>query len=89
MPGSRHFLIQRFFSDFLVLAFSVRRDSDTIWREPHFRQFEQDQPMDNQQPTYNLSLLFAFIANVFQLISVSLLFRYADFITSIVATNGI
>ena len=32
---------------------------------------------------YNRSLLFAFLANVFQLISVSLLFRYADFINQI------
>ena len=29
---------------------------------------------------YNVSLLFAFLANVFQLIAVSLLFRYADFV---------
>ena len=35
------------------------------------------------QPVYNASLLMAFVANVFQLISVSLLFRYADFISGL------
>ena len=32
---------------------------------------------------YNWSLLFSFVANVFQLVSVSLLFRYSDFITNL------
>ncbi len=40
--------------------------------------------MSNESPRiYNLSLLCAFTANVFQLVSVSLLFRYADFVTNI------
>ncbi len=36
--------------------------------------------LDEPQPVYNASLLFAFIANVFQLISIGLLYRYSDFI---------
>lgn len=35
------------------------------------------------QPVYNASLLLAFVANVFQLVSVSLLFRYSDFVNSL------
>ena len=38
---------------------------------------------DNPEQVYNLSLLMAFLANVFQLISVGLLYRYSDFIASI------
>lgn len=39
--------------------------------------------IESQVPrVYNLSLLMAFVANVFQLISVSLLFRYSDFVYS-------
>ena len=35
----------------------------------------------------NVSLLFAFLANVFQLISVSLLFRYSDFVNQVGGTE--
>ena len=42
---------------------------------------------DQQSRVYGVSLLFAFLANVFLLISVSLLFRYADFVTSIGGTE--
>ena len=38
---------------------------------------------DQIERVYNVSLLFAFLANVFLLISVSLLFRYADFVSDI------
>lgn len=38
---------------------------------------------ERPQRVYGVSLLFAFLANVFLLISVSLLFRYADFVSSI------
>jgi MFS family permease len=41
---------------------------------------EPAEPNDSQ-PVYNSSLLFAFLANVFQLISIGLLYRYSDFVT--------
>ena len=41
------------------------------------------EPSGKSDRVYNLSLLHAFVANVFQLISVSLLFRYADYVSSI------
>ncbi len=34
-------------------------------------------------PIYNLSLILAFVANFFQMIGISLLFRYSDFVESI------
>ncbi len=39
------------------------------------------------QRVYNLSLLMAFVANVFQLVSVSLLFRYSDFVYGLDGTE--
>ena len=47
------------------------------------RQRMLTEPHEKPDRVYNLSLLHAFIANVFQLISVSLLFRYADYVSSI------
>lgn len=42
-----------------------------------------EEKTEQSENVYNASLLLAFIANVFQLISVSLLFRYSDFVSSL------
>ncbi|MEE2826764.1 MAG: MFS transporter [Planctomycetota bacterium] len=41
---------------------------------------DDKEPGANSSQVYNVSLLMAFLANVFQLIAVSLLFRYSDFV---------
>ena len=40
---------------------------------------DDKEPGANSSQVYNVSLLMAFLANVFQLIAVSLLFRYSDY----------
>ena len=41
----------------------------------------------NSKSVYNASLIFAFVANFFQMIGISLLFRYSDFVESIGGTE--